>query len=66
MGIGLHNLRDANVLFLHDVDSVCNKKYKINKKTVIKISILKQMGGTMRFVILGKKVFHTQPIDNTK
>ncbi len=45
MGIGLHNLRDANVLFLHDVDSVCNKKYKINKKTVIKISILKQMGG---------------------
>lgn len=66
MGIGLHNLRDANVLFLHDVDSVCNKKYKINKKTMIKISILKQMGGTMRFVILGKKFFHTQPIDNTK
>lgn len=66
MGIGLHNLRDANILFLHDVDSVCNKKYKINKKTVIKISILKQMGGTMRFVILGKKVFYIQPIDNTK
>lgn len=57
MGIGLHNLRDAKVLFLHDVDSVCNKKYKINKKTVIKISILKQMGGNDAICDFRKKSF---------
>lgn len=60
MGIGLHNLRDANVLFLHDVDSVCNKKYKINKKTVIKISILEHMGGNDAICDFRKKSFsHT-------